>query len=55
MRAAFLSDGRWAAAATNKPSAQMAPRWALLPSVAASMRRSMSRPISPDLFAQPQR
>ena len=34
-------------AATSKPSAQIAPRWALLPSVAASIRRSISRPIRP--------
>ena len=47
MRAAFRSDRRRAAAATSKPRAQIAPRCALLPSVAASMRRSMSRPIRP--------
>ncbi len=36
-----------AAAATRSPSDQIAPRWALLPPVAASMRCSMSRPIRP--------
>ena len=36
-----------AAAATSNPSAQIAPRWALLPSVAASMRSSIVRPMRP--------
>ena len=46
-RAAFRSERRRAAAATSKPSDQIAPRWALPPPVATSMRRSMSRPIRP--------
>jgi hypothetical protein len=46
MLAALRSES-WAAAATSNPSDQIAPRWALLPSIAAIMRRSMSRPIRP--------